>query len=187
LKKGIGAFRVNLALALSGIQEAAVAIADHVNQHVQKTKLKLNAAELEQEIRGKQIALGKAIYRSQDAAFATSNDEPDFERLIKKTTTLRKRLEANNAIVFPYEALHDFERLLIRSDFIIQQVVIAGDYKGIGQSIKDLALPSQMLIFFIKKKNEVELAYGDVIIRAEDEVTFLCSKEAVKDYISFWK
>jgi len=179
--------RNNTVSALVGLQEAVVFIADHVSQHVQKVKLGLAASELEKEIRSAQVYLGKKVYDRRNEPLESFKENPRVEQQILKIKALRKQLEANNAIVSPFEALHDFERLLIRSDFVIQQVWIPEGYHGIGKTISHLALPPQMLIFFIRKKSGLALAFGRVIIEAQDEVTFLCAKEDIADYISFWK
>lgn len=179
--------RRNSKIAFLGLQETIIAIADHVNQHVQKTKTNLDVTELESEIKENQVELGRRIYEKSDLQFEPLYDAPDMQDLLKKIETSQKQLEALEAIVSPYEALHDFERLLIRSDFVIQNVIIVDGFHGIGKTIEALALPAQMLIFFIKKKNQINIADGKVIIETRDEVTFLCEKENINTYIELWK
>ena len=177
----------DLTLACSGVQETVISIADHVNQHIQKMKLTLDRSVLEKEIQQKQTQLGQKIYEQSDLPLSQLYAKPDVQVLLDKILTAQKQLEAIEGIVSPYEALHEFERLLIRSDFVVQNVVILEGYSGIGKSIQKLAPPPQMHIFFIKRQNRVELAYGNLFVHLHDEVTFLCSKENIQHYIAFWK
>jgi len=177
-------------LVIAGFQETMVSIADHVNQSVQKVKIDLATAELENEIKESQISLGKLIYENPEASSEQVGDGfarlPEIAALIEKAEAGQKNLDAITGTVSPHEALNDFERLLIKSDFVIQHVLIMDGFHGIGKAIKDLCLPDRMLIFFIKKNNRIEIADGEVIIEARDEVTFLCSKENIHKYIKFW-
>jgi len=180
-------FNQNFTLAIVGFQEALIAIADHVNQHVQKVKLNLQSGEFDQQIKKDQAKLGEAIYQRQEVDFDQLINLPEIEKLVHKIETEKKQLDALEGIISPYEALHDFERLLIRSDFVIQHVIVLDGYKGIGKTIQELGLPTQMLIFFIKKKDQIEIADGKVVIETKDEITFLCSKENISKYIELWK
>ena len=74
----------------------------------------------------------------------------------------------------------------MRSDFVIQHVRIVEGFSGIGKTIRELDLPINMLIFFIKKNSRIEIAGGGILLEAKDEVTFLCSKENRHKYIEFW-
>lgn len=174
-------------LILSGLQETVIEIADHVSQHVQKVKINLDTATLEKHIQGQQALLGKKIHADQGSHLTQIYEKEEIQSLISHILMAEKRLEANEGIVSPHEALHDFERILLRSDFVVQNVVILDGYAGIGKTIKELAPPPQMMIFFIKKRDQIVLAYGKVPIRAHDEVTFLCSKNNIPDCIAFWK
>lgn len=181
-------FSRDFKLAIVGLQEALIAIADHVHQYVQKVKMNLEAGELGKEIKNKHIALGEQIYARTDLQLDQLSQEPDMLDLMNKIETTQRKLEAIEGVVSPYEALHDFERLLIRSDFVIQHVIVVDGFHGIGKSIKELAFPSQMLIFFIKKRNQqIEIAFGKVVIDSRDEITFLCSKENIQKYMALWK
>ncbi len=174
-------------LVLTGVQETVIAIADHVNQHVQKVKLNLDTASLERKIQAQQALLGKKIYAQAGLNLTQVYEKAEVQTLIENILIAEKQLESNEGIVSPHEALHDFERLLIRSDFVVQTLIIREGYTGIGKTIQALKPPSQMMIFFIKKQQQIVLAYGKVTIAARDEVTFLCSKENIPDYIAFWK
>jgi len=177
----------DFSLALSGIQETVIAIADHVNQHVQKLKLKGDTAALRKKIQDQQSLLGQKIHTESQHKLSALYGKPEIQTLVKHVLAAEKQLEANEGIVSPHEALHDFERILIRSDFVVQNVVILDGYAGIGKTIQELAPPLQMMIFFIKKQNKIVLAYGKVPIEVRDEVTFLCAKENIQDCIAFWK
>ncbi len=174
-------------LVLSGAQEAIVTIAELVNQHVQKVKLNIDATTLEKEIQGDQVNLGEKIYEHAEISLNQLYEKTEIHALIDKVLKTQKKLEATESIVSPYETLHDFERLLIRSDFVIQNIVISKKHSGIGLTIQELKLPPQMLIFFIKKRDEIVLAYGNTRVYARDEVTFLCEKEHIQSCIAFWK
>lgn len=177
----------DFSLVLTGIQETVIAIADHVSQHVQKVKLKLDTAGLQRKIQRQQTSLGKKIHMASGLDLNQIYEKEEIQILLENILVAEKQLEANEGIVSPYEALHDFERLLIRSDFVIQNVVIRGGYTGIGKTIKELSPPAQMMIFFIKKQQKIALAFGRVPISVHDEITFLCSKENIPSYIAFWK
>ncbi len=177
----------DFSLILTGIQETVITVADHVNQHVQKVKLNLDTAALERKIQSQQALLGEKIYAESALKLSEVYEKPEVHTLVDRILTAKKQLEANEGIVSPHEALHDFERLLIRSDFVIQNVVILNGYSGIGKTIQELAPPPQMMIFFIRKQNKIVLADGKVPIEVGDEVTFLCAKENIPDYIAFWK
>ncbi len=177
----------DFSLVLTGVQETVIAVADHVSQHVQKVKLKLDTASLERKIQSQQALLGQKIHAEPGLSLSEIFEKDEIHIVLEHILRDEKKLEANEGIVSPHEALHDFERLLIRSDFVVQNVVIRDGYSGIGKSIRALSLPPQMMIFFIKKQQEIVLAYGKVSIEARDEVTFLCSKEKIPAYISFWK
>ncbi len=185
--KRLEQFRRNSILAFIGFQEALIAIADHANQHVQKVKINLQAEALENQIRKDQVKLGEAIYQRQELDFEDLFKSKGVEELVLNIEMSKKQLDALEGIISPYEALHDFERLLIRSDFIIQHVIILDGFHGIGKTIQELNLPTQMLIFFIKKSDQIEIADGKVIIETKDEITFLCSKENTNKYIELWK
>ena len=180
-------FTRDFSLALSGAQETIVTIAEQVNQHVQKVKLNLDASALEKEIQEDQINLGKKIYEHSEVSLNQLYEQTEVHGWIDNVLKTQKELEATESIVSPYETLHDFERLLIRSDFSIQNIVISKEYSGIGLTIKELKPPSQMLIFFIKKRDEIVLAYGNVKVNSRDEVTFLCEKEHIQSCIAFWR
>ncbi|VAX27069.1 hypothetical protein MNBD_NITROSPIRAE01-1593 [hydrothermal vent metagenome] len=177
----------DFSLVLTGVQETVISIADHVNQHVQKVKLKLDTASLERKVQSHQVLLGQKIHAEPGLELSQIYEKDEIHTLLEDITMVEKQLEANEGIVSPHEALHDFERLLIRSDFVVQNVVIRHGYAGIGKTIKELSLPPQMMIFFIKKQEQIVLAYGKVSIAARDEVTFLCSKKDIPAYIAFWQ
>lgn len=180
-------FTRDFTLVLSGAQEAVVTIAEQVNQHVQKVKLSLDATTLEKKIQEDHINLGKNIYEHPEVSLNQLYEQTEVHTLIDQVLKTKKQLEATESIVSPYEALHDFERLLIRSDFVIQNIVITKEYSGIGLTIQALKPPAEMLIFFIKKRDEIVLAYGHVKVNLHDEVTFLCEKEHIQSCIAFWK
>ncbi len=177
----------NMIVILSGAQEAVISIADHVNQHTQKIKLNLDARGLEKEIQEAQAILGEEIYTQADVPLSQLYEKKEVQEWIEKILGKQKQLEATESIVSPYETLHDFERLLIRSDFVIQHIIIPDGFHGAGKTIAELCLPEKMLIFFVKKQNKIQLAYGNVSVDTRDQVTFLCSKEHIQDYIMFWK
>ncbi len=188
--KILSRFRHDSILIMAGFQETMVSIAAHVNQSVQKVKIDLKTAELEKEIKESQISLGKLIYERPKASSEEVRDGlahlPEIKALIEKAEAGQKSLDAIVGTGSPHEALLDFERLLIRSDFVIQHILIMDGFNGIGKTIKDLGLPDRMLIFFIKKSNRIEIADGGVVIEARDEITFLCSKENSHKYREFW-
>ncbi|MFQ5587664.1 MAG: hypothetical protein ACE5F7_02395 [Nitrospiria bacterium] len=177
----------NVTVVLSGIQEVVAAAADHINQHIQKAKLDFDTETLEEEIQEAQAMLGKEIRRHSNINLHELYEEKKIKNQVSQILEKQKQMESREGIVSPYETLHDFERLLIRSDFVIQNIIIPDEFHGNGKALGSLDLPDQMLIFFIKKKNKIELAYGGVRVDARDEVTFLCSKENIPDYLAFWK
>lgn len=200
MSKILNRFRHDIVLVMAGFQETMVSIADHVNQSVQKIKIDLATAELENEIKKSQVHLGKLIYErerrqsSSKTSTETSSEAlkaelahlPEIKALREKAEAGQKSLDSIVGTVSPHDALQDFERLLIRSNFVIQHVLITDGFKGIGKMIRDLELPDRMLIFFIKKNKGIEIAEGGIIVEVKDEVTFLCSKENCHKYIEFW-
>ncbi len=183
-------FRQDFTLIVAGFQETIISIADHVSQSVQKVKVDLATADLEKEIKESQVSIGKLIYKNPEMSSEELRDglahAPEMKALIAKAETGQKSLDAIMGTVSPREALNNFERLLIRSDFVVQHVLIVEGFSGIGKSIKELGLPGNMLIFFIKKNKHIEIADGGVVIEIRDEVTFLCSKENSHHYIGLW-
>ncbi|MFQ5779927.1 MAG: TrkA C-terminal domain-containing protein [Nitrospiria bacterium] len=180
--------RRDLTIAFAGLQEATVSIADHVNRRVHKVKVTLDANELEKRIKNDQALLGKKICAEpDDLSLNALYKDPEIRNLVAEIEKTDQALEAIEGIVSPHEALLDFERLLIRSNFVIQHVVVQEGFLGVGKTIRELNLPPQMLIFFIKKKGEPAIAYGKTVIEARDEVTFLCPKKKVQEYISYWR
>ncbi len=179
--------QLNMSMVLGGIQETIIAIADHVQHHIQKIKLNVDAKTLEQEIQKSQAALGEKIYQNANTPLSDLHKNEEINEKMIHIAEKKKELEAVESIVSPYETLHDFERLLIRSDYVIQTVIISEAYHGLGKTIEMLSPPETMLIFFIKKRNQVELACGKVVIHPKDEITFLCAKEEIQSAISFWK
>ncbi|MFQ5597254.1 MAG: hypothetical protein ACE5GK_04310 [Nitrospiria bacterium] len=181
-------FKRDLMLAVLGFQEAVISIADHVNLYIQKVVMNMESAELGNELRGSLEYLGKKFYERKDSLFDQGTEDMDIQDALEKIKEIQKKLEAMEGFVSPYEALHDFERVLIRSDFVIQHVMILEGFHGIGKTIQELEFPSQMLIFFVKKRNQdIDIAYGKVVIETRDEITFLCAKENIEKYIAFWK
>lgn len=179
--------RKDLKLILAGLQEATVSVADHVNSHVKKVKTTMDACDLEKQIKNNQARLAKKVYAQPDSSLDTLYKENEVRDLVAEIERMHKELEAIEGNVSPLEALQDFERLLIRSKFAVQHVIVPEDFHGTGKTIRQLAFPPQMLIFFIKKKGETEIAQGETVIDARDEITFLCDKDKVNKYMSFWK
>jgi len=178
----------DLALVFAGLQEATVSVADHVNRRVHQVKGSLDANELEKRIKNDQAFLGKKICaESADSSLDALYEDPDIKNLVAEIQKTDQALEAIEGVVSPHEALLDFERLLIRSNFVIQHVVVQEGFFGIGKTIQELNLPPEMLIFFIKKRREPAIAYGKTNLETRDEVTFLCPKKRIQEYIAYWK
>ncbi len=185
--EGMQRLRKDLTLVLAGLQEATVSIADHVNSHVKKVKTTIDARDLEKKIKNDEAILGKKVYAHPDSSLDALYKENDVKNPVSEIERMHKELEAIEGSISPLEALQDFERLLIRSQFVIQHVIVPEEFHGTGKTIRQLAFPAQMLIFFINKKGETEIAQGETVVDARDEITFLCDRENVIKYRSFWK
>ncbi|MFQ5579016.1 MAG: TrkA C-terminal domain-containing protein [Nitrospiria bacterium] len=185
--EGIQRLRKDLKLVLAGFQEATVTVADHVSSHVKTVKTTMDARALEEQIKKERAILGRKVYEQADTSIDTLYKENKIRERVTFIEELQEKLETIEGSVSPLEALQDFERLLIRSKFAIQQVIVPEDFHGNGKTIRQLAFPSQMLIFFIRKKGETEIAQGETVISARDEITFLCDKENTSKYRMFWR
>ncbi|HIE65158.1 MAG: TrkA C-terminal domain-containing protein [Nitrospira sp.] len=185
--EGIQKIRKDIRLVLAGLREATVTVADHVSSHVKTMKTTMDARDLEGKIKKEQAILGRKIYEHPDTSLDTLHKEKEVRDRVVEIEKMHKKLETIEGNVPPLEALQDFERLLIRSEFAIQQIIVPEEFTGTGKTIRELAFPSQMLIFFIKKRGKTEIAQGKTVIGARDEITFLCDKENINKYRLFWK
>jgi len=185
--EGIHRIRKDIRLVLAGLQEATVTVADHVSSHVKTVKTTMDARDLEEQIKKERAILGRKVYAHSDTSLETLYKENEVRDRVTEIEKMHRKLEAIEGNVPPLEALQDFERLLIRSKFAIQHIIVPEEFHGTGKTIRELAFPSKMLIFFIKKKGEIEIAQGDTVIDARDEITFLCDKEKINKYRMLWK
>jgi hypothetical protein len=157
-----------------------------VNRHVQEVKTSIEAGMLENQIEQDQALLGEKIYR-KSADLALLYKEPELRDLFDKIQGEQKKLATIETIVLPHESLMEFERMFLQSDFLIHHAVILESFNGIGRKIRDLALPTQMRIIFIRKKGHLEIAQGHTKIELHDEITFLCLKVNLQNYLDYWK
>lgn len=174
-------------VALAGFQEATVAVADRVHRRVQEVKTSIDAGLLEKEIAADYALLGNKVYLKGHADLAALYKEPEFRRLFDKIQEEQKKLATIETIVLPHESLMEFERVVLQSEFLIHQLVISESFHGVGKKIKELFLPPQMRVIFIRKKNRLEMAHGNIVIEAQDEITFFCPEVNLQRDIDYWK
>lgn len=174
-------------VALAGFQETTVAVADRVHRRVQEVKNAIDAGFLEKEIAADYALLGNKVYLKGHADLALLYKEPEFSRLFEKIQEQQKKLATIETIVLPHESLMEFERIFLQSEFLVHHLVISESFHGVGKKIKELFLPPQMRVIFIRRKNHLQMAHGNILIEAHDEVIFFCPKVNLQRYIGYWK
>ena len=173
-------------LAFTGLQEATLAVAERVNKRVQEVKASLEAAETENQIKMDQSALGEKIYHRGDADLRNLQKESDFNALFNKIQEGQKKLKALEDQDSLKDLFVDFERLMVQSDWVIQSVMVPKDFSGIGRALKEVAIPSDMRIILVKKKNQLLIAHDDLMIGGRDQITFICPRSNMSEIMAFW-
>ncbi len=203
----------NFIVAFAGLQEATVAVADRVHRRVQEVKTSVDAGLLEKQIEMDHALLGEKVYRKGQSDLGLLYKDPELYQLFDRIQQQQKKLTAMENITLPDESLIEFERIFLQSDFLIHQVVVLEKFSGVGKQIRELTLPPEMRVIFVRKRNRfkigpsaknydlkgsgcrwnvnhgvpLEMANGNTPIEAYDEVTFLCSRENLRRSIDYWE
>ena len=144
-------------VAFAGLQEATVAVADRVHRRVQEVKTSVDASLLEKQIEIDHALLGEKVYRKGQSDLGLLSKDPELYQLFDRIQQQQKKLTEMENITLPDESLIEFERIFLQSDFLIHHVVVLEKFSGVGKQIRELTLPPEMRVIFVRKRNRFKI------------------------------
>jgi hypothetical protein len=181
--------RRDLALAVTGFQEATIAIAERVHHRVQHAKVSMQISELEGRIKDHQASLGEKTYRKFEAGLTDLerlSQEPDLANLSREINLLQNQLALIEEQSVEEEPLRLFEHVLAESGLVLQHAIIPNEFPWIGKPIQEWNLPAEMRIIYVRKKSAVEIATGRTIVEPHDQITYIGPRRKIHIYKLFW-
>lgn len=169
--------------ALRGGMESASAKATQASK---LAKLKWEQNILQREIEKAFTALGGHTYElfvRGKLNELTETGREQFEHLRKLEADLlakEKEIESLPKIFAPEEPPADLQADLERSGGALTQVTIAANSFAAQRSLKELGLPSELVVGMILRGEEIVIANAETVLWPGDRLTLLGKKEAVQ-------